>query len=177
VVGSRLELTNTTIADNHTSGLASPAGAALTLLNVVIARNAGANCDLQGTVPAGTNNLQYPNASCGAAPSQDPGLTDDYEPSSGGAANGAGDVTACLTNPLIAGVDLKRRPRLQEGRCAIGALELTPPPPLLAGLPFGLGLPEHATLFFYLLLLLLLLVFLLMFWTLRPCRRTPAPPR
>ena len=166
VVGGHLELINATIADNHTSGLSSHAGSLLNLLNVVITRNDGTNCDLQGAVLSGRNNLQYPNTSCGGStPSRDPGLTNGYEPGTSGAANGAGDVTACLTNPLVGGVDLKGRPRLADGRCAIGALELAPPPPLMSGLPFGLGLPQHAHFLFFLLLFLLLLVFWLTFWT------------
>jgi hypothetical protein len=68
-------ITNTTIAGNITTkpnGRAITGSPILSFKNTIIANNAGGNCQLNGRITDSGGNLQFPDATCGSIPSQDP---------------------------------------------------------------------------------------------------------
>lgn len=78
VVAANGTVTNTTIAGNISTKPGSGAIASnplLTLKNTIIANNAGGNCSTDSkskSITDGGGNLQFPDATCGSIPSQDP---------------------------------------------------------------------------------------------------------
>jgi predicted outer membrane repeat protein len=75
ISGADATITNTTIAGNiatKPSGSVSVVNAILVFKNTIIANNAGGNCQQKGKITDGGGNLQFPDATCGSFPSQDP---------------------------------------------------------------------------------------------------------
>jgi hypothetical protein len=122
-----LVLTHVTVVSNTsaaTAGLEAPAGASVTLRNSMVAYNAGGNCT--GTIVAEGANIQFPDATCGAASVTDPllGPVGDY---------GGQTLTAPLlpASPALNSAlaqfcppsDQRGRPRPSGAACDLGAYE------------------------------------------------------
>jgi predicted outer membrane repeat protein len=135
----RMELANVTIVRNAGGGfvfdldpqdLATIVAASLraghpaihevAATNSILAFNSGQACAVALT---GRSNLQFPDASCGAAAQvADPSLDDMLVPIPGSPARGAGHLPACLADPVSAR-DFYGNPRPRSSACSIGAVE------------------------------------------------------
>lgn len=175
VSGAKLTLVNTTLADNPAGGLVAATGATVRLGNTILLRNAGFNCALLGgTLSDVGRNIQYPGSDCGAAVgARDPGLDGQYAPGLTSAARGAGGTGMCAADPQVRGVDLFGKPRLERGRCDVGAIERPLQQTMASALGLGSG-PDAVPRLLWLLVLLVILLFLLgLLWTtLRRRRRS-----
>ncbi len=125
LAGKEIALVNSTIIDNRSTGITmAPAARRLSLTNTIVARNQRGNCAAGITVDAMASNMQFPGNSCGGGvASTDPSLEDDYAPSLFSPARFAGQVSACLGELLVGGKDFYGRPRGNNGKCALGAIE------------------------------------------------------
>lgn len=125
LAGNEITLVNSTVIDNHSAGITMPATARkLALANTIVARNERGNCVAGIAVDATASNMQFPGNSCGGGvASTDPSLDDDYAPSLFSPARFAGKVSACLGELLVGGKDFYGRPRGNNGKCALGAIE------------------------------------------------------
>jgi predicted outer membrane repeat protein len=161
VSGAKLTLINTTLADNPAGGLVAAATATVRLGNTILLRNAGFNCALGGALSDAGHNIQYPGNDCGAAVSaRDPGIDGQYSPGLISAARGAADAGMCAADPQVRGVDLLGTPRLERGRCDVGAIERPLPESLASALGLGSG-RDGVRRLWWLLVLLVILLFLL----------------
>lgn len=158
-------LVNTTIADNPAGGIASVAGAALTLGNAILLRNQNFNCSLGGaSVSSIGGNFEYPLNDCGSvAGARDPGLDSHYSPALLSAARGAGITAQCSSNPLVLGVDLFVHQRLSGGHCDSGAIELPFPQAMASALGFGTRAESVPRLLTFLAILILLIFLIVLF--------------
>jgi hypothetical protein len=120
VVGDRLELISSTIADNSQAVGIVSAGS-ITLRNTLLARN-GRNCSGLRFVAADRHNLQFPDSTCSDVPVADPVLDSYFVPDITGPAAGAGDLSTCATSPVNA-VDVYGQRRPRGASCSIGAVE------------------------------------------------------
>jgi hypothetical protein len=125
LVGNEITLVNSTVIDNRSAGITMPAAARkLSLANTIVARNERGNCVAGIAVDAAAANMQFPGSSCGSSvTSTDPSLDDEYAPSLLSPARFAGQVSACLGALLVGGKDFYGRPRGNNGKCALGAIE------------------------------------------------------
>lgn len=123
-----LDLANVSIADNAAGGVRlQPGGGSAELRNTIVLRNAHFGCRIEaGSMRAPAANLQFPSTDCTGAATRDPALAATYKPELGSHAGIAGNMEACLTAPLVAGVDLVGVGRGNRGICAIGAYEADP---------------------------------------------------
>jgi predicted outer membrane repeat protein len=163
VTGAKLTtLINTTVADNPAGGLVTAPGGTVRLGNTILLRNASFNCALGGGILSDKGrNLQYPGNDCGATVGAgDPGLDGQYAPGLISAARGSGDIGLCAADPQVGGVDLFGKPRLERGRCDIGAIEQPLPQTFASALGLGSG-PNAVPRLLWLLLSLVILLFLL----------------
>lgn len=164
VSGATVTLVNTTVADNPAGGLMVATGAAR-LGNTILLRNAWFNCALGGTLSDAGHNIQFPGNDCGAAISaRDPGLDGQYAPGLRSAARGAGDTGMCAADPRVRGVDLFGKPRLERGRCDVGAIERPLLETAAAALGLGSGRGAVPRLLWLLVVLVILLFLLSMVW-------------
>ena len=177
-----IKLSNSTLADNIGGGLAAASGGQVQLLNTILLRNGDFNCKLADPLARAVGSFQFPGDDCGTQVSaSDPGLGTGYRPSLISAARGAGDSSTCAVDPLVAGIDLFGRARLERGSCDSGAIE----EPLLRSFASSLGLGSDdaaATKLIWLLAVLALLLFLVgLIWAakrrLRKKAREPAGSR
>lgn len=152
-----LHLANVSIADNAAGGVRLHAGgSAAELHNTIVLRNAQFGCRIDaGAMRSPAANLQFPGTDCSGAALRDPVLAATYKPQAGAHAAVAGHMEACLTDPLVAGVDLAGVARGNRGTCAIGAYEADPRMDEVSGWP----LLRHPWLRW-----LLLLLFLVFMW-------------
>ena len=127
--GAALRLSNATVSDNRGLALAWPGAAgagSVTIKNSIVSRNTGGNCapaPAPDVIVDAGNNIQFPDASCGAGiRTVDPLLDEFYAPSPLSLARNAGDNAACEAAPVFArDVYGEHRPRAE--RCTIGAVE------------------------------------------------------
>jgi hypothetical protein len=172
ISGVIVTLVNTTVADNPAGGLLVATGATARLGNTILLHNVGFNCSLGGALSDAGPNFQFPGSDCGAvASARDPGLDGQYAPGLISAVRGAGNTGICAANPQVGGVDLFGRPRLQGGRCDVGAIEAPLPQTIAAALGLGAGAKAVTRLWWLLLLLFVLFFLLALLWAWRRRRR------
>ena len=126
--GNDLDLANSSIADNTAGGMRVPAtGQKARVVNTLILRNADYGCSIPAAkLVALTASLQFPANDCLGLTIRDPQLESNYKPALGGPASNAGDVATCISDPLVAALDLSSVSRGNRGFCAIGAYEPDP---------------------------------------------------
>jgi predicted outer membrane repeat protein len=132
--GSIFHLVSGTIADNQGTaivvkpldgGQSQGTDGAAGFKNTVLLNNSGGACSAGAPVQDLGQNVQYPDAGCGASiPIYDPGLDIGYVPIPGSPIRFAGDDAACLADPVSAR-DVFGKPRPQGVHCTIGAVEGT----------------------------------------------------
>lgn len=175
VQGAELSLTNTTVAQNQGGGVKLDGAARrLVLANTIVAGNAAYGCSAPpDKLDARPANLQYPVQDCGTSiPVRDAQLDGEYAPSLTSPARNGGDLSGCMSDLLVAGIDLHGRSRGNRGACAIGAVEPDQKDdPVTGWSPDGSEGPGFTRLVFWLLLIILLLGFFFGFWWVRRCRR------
>ena len=171
VAGAKLRMVNTVLADNAGTGIEAPVGATISLGNTVIVRNT-TNCMLAQPLLILGPNIQHPGNQCGSQiQSTDPGLDGDYAPGLISAARDAGDFGLCVTEPTVAGLDLRGRTRIgSEQKCAVGAIERDVPDAVASALTFG-ATQHFGPCFVWLLILLLLVALVVGFMLWRRRRR------
>lgn len=162
---ARLRLVNAVVADNGAAGIEPFGAGAVSLGNSAVFGNAP-NCAASGTVAALGPNLQYPGSDCGTQiQSADPGLDGSYAPALLSAARDAGDLALCVSDPVVAGIDIYGNTRIRAGQvCSIGAVERDLVEAVSAGLTFDKA-KSFGNCLMWLLLLLVLLVFLFALFT------------
>jgi predicted outer membrane repeat protein len=181
LAGQEISLVNSTVVGNNTVGVVlAGGGRALSLVNSIVADNAGGNCAGDSAkLSATVANLQYPGATCGTAATQAPRLDERYAPGWFSPARNRGDLARCVSDALVGGHDLYGKPRGNTGACAIGAVEPDVEHDLFSNTPFGdprTPLGRHRWWWvFWIFVLLLLLAFI---WAYKKARRarTPATP-
>ena len=129
--GRKLDLRNSTIAENDGGGLVqasftvTPGGVGtIRLVNSIVSGNRRGNCTLT-TVLVGQNNLQHPGVDCGSwIRAIDPLLDSFFVPNPQSPARGSGDLDTCRNDALVRGRDVygAERPAGTAG-CTIGAVE------------------------------------------------------
>lgn len=126
--GNYLDVANSSIADNTAGGMRVPAtGQKARVVNTLILRNAGYGCSIPAAkLVAATASVQFPASDCAGMTIRDPQLESNYKPALGGPASNAGDVAICISDPLVAALDLSSVSRGNRGGCAIGAYEPDP---------------------------------------------------
>ncbi len=135
--GAELTLANATIVGNANRGVAiAGPGGTLRLLNSIVANNGDANCSANGGSLFSAATIQYPDTSCNAV-AVAPELDGSFVPSLSSPARYAGDVSGCLGEALVMGVDLHGASRARNGKCAIGAIEPDADQQLFANTPFA----------------------------------------
>lgn len=131
-IGRTLDLTNASVVSNQgglsvappPAGLSEPPGGVV-LRNTLLSQNAEGNCtgEIDAVVDKGQN-LQFPDAGCGAGIRvADPALDSMFVPSLASPARFSGDPKICLEHPLVAARDVYGSERPTYENCAIGAVE------------------------------------------------------
>lgn len=132
-IGRTLDLTNASVVSNQGGGLSivplptgftdPPGGVALR--NTLLSQNAGGNCTGEtASVADEGQNLQFPDAGCGAGIRvADPTLDSMFVPTLGSPARFSGDPKICLEHPLVAARDVYGSERPTYEKCTIGAVE------------------------------------------------------
>lgn len=136
-VGSGTRFVNVTVASNEggpaiaafwptASVNAPPEWRLIRVENSVFYRNAPQSCETTAfgkLITDRGSNLQFPAGGCPPTiPTADPAFDTLFVPAWGGAADGKGNVAACVAQP-VAGTDLYGRHRPQGQGCSIGAVE------------------------------------------------------
>lgn len=172
IAAEGLQLTNASVVDNASGGVKLlPSGRGAALLNTLILQNQGYGCSINAAkLGVKHASLQFPGNDCAGIEVGAPKLDAHYRPSLGDLASDRGDLSACMSAPLVAAVDLGGNSRGNKGTCAIGAYE--PDPRIDA--TFGWSMDDHSwvrMLLYGLLLLLFLLGFFLAWMLVRRRRR------
>lgn len=172
IEGANVDLASSTIADNPSGGMkVPPAGQRARIVNSLVLRNGPFGC----SVPAGKQDAaiaswQFPASDCLGVAVRDPQLQKNYKPTVGSAVADAGEMSLCLTEPLVGGLDLASTVRGKRGTCAVGAYE---PDPRIDTVSGWSSEDNHwiRWILLFLFLLFLLLGFLIAFFWMRRRRR------
>ena len=166
--GDDLDLANSSVAENTAGGIkVSAAGQRARLVNTLILRNANYGCSVPAAkLVATTASMQFPQSDCAGVMIGDAQLESNYKPALGGRASDSGDVSVCISEPLVAALDLLAVSRGNRGLCAVGAYEPDPTVDRISGWS-GADNGWVRWVVFWLLLFCLLLGFLLAFVLLR----------
>ena len=171
VSGGVMRLINSTLFGNQGFGVAvSGPSRKLSLANTIISDNSLGACASQASPIDAVASFQFPGQTCGSGiETQDPKLNRDSSPSFTSPLRDAGSLTHCMSDPLVAGKDLRGNQRGVAGVCDIGAVESES---FLEEVRETLASGDHASIYLWLLLILLILLFLLtMYWGFRRARR------
>lgn len=160
VSGGAMRLVNSTLFGNQGFGVAiSGPGRKLSLANSIISDNSLGACAGQTSPINAVASFQFPGQTCAnGVETQDPKLSPDFSPGFTSPLRDAGSLNHCMSDPLIAGKDLRGNRRGIAGVCDIGAVESER---FLEEVRETLASGDHASLRLWLLLLLLVLLFLL----------------
>jgi len=169
LVARRLDLRNATVAHNASGGLRVLTGSgSVSAISTVILDNQRYGC-VAGVAQWASNasSLQYPGNDCSGVRVAAPELASNYRPTLGGASAAAGNLNTCLSDPLVAGVDLGGMARGTRGVCSVGAYE----PDIRVDPVTGWNLAEHRWAKCVLFWLVLLVFLISLVWSWRKARR------
>lgn len=160
VIAGVTRLVNSTLSGNQGFGVAvAGPSRKLSLDNTILSGNSMGACASQTSPIDAVASFQFPGQTCGSdVLTQDPKLNPNFSPSLTSPVRDAGSLHPCMSDPLVAGKDLRGTQRGTGGACDIGAVESET---FLEEVRETLASAGYASIWLWLLLLLLVLLFLL----------------